>query len=146
MLSKRRFIALSEFRTSLGLFLRFSEEAARREGLTSRKYLLLLHLCGTVGRDWATISELADRLNASHQSTVALVQRCLRLGLVTKRRSKTDARCMEIHPTPRGVRLAARVAASHSDEIGRLRAALGTPDLATRGAATSGKGESHAQT
>src|SRR3546814_19297997 len=76
MLAKLQFEALSEFRFRLAQFLHFSESAARAEGVTPAQYLLLLHLPGFNGRSWGTVGELADRLQASHQATVALVQRC----------------------------------------------------------------------
>src|SRR3546814_8898352 len=88
MLGKPQFEALSEFRFRLAQFLHFSESAARAEGVTPAQYLLLLHLHGFNGRSWGTVGELAERLQASHQATVALVQRCERNGLVAKRRSR----------------------------------------------------------
>ena len=91
MLGKPQFEALSEFRFRLAQFLHFSESAARAEGVTPAQYLLLLHLHGFHGRSWGTVGELAERLQASHQATVALVQRCERNGLVAKRRSRSDA-------------------------------------------------------
>src|SRR3546814_10525038 len=95
MLAKLQFEALSEFRFRLAQFLHFSESAARAEGVTPAQYLLLLHLHGFNGRSWGTVGELAERLQASHQATVALVQRCERNGLVAKRRSRSDARYVE---------------------------------------------------
>src|SRR5690606_15878079 len=70
MLGKPQFEALSEFRFRLAQFLHFSESAARAEGVTPAQYLLLLHLHGFHGRNWGTVGELAERLQASHQATV----------------------------------------------------------------------------
>jgi DNA-binding MarR family transcriptional regulator len=120
VIAKKRYVALSNFRFRLAQFLDFSESAARDAGMTPLQYLLLLHLHGFAGRDWATVSELAERMHASHQSTVAVVKRCQLNGLVRKRRSHDDARCVEIHLTPRARRLVERVAALHIDELERL--------------------------
>lgn len=88
MIGKQQYLALSEFRFRLAEFLHFSESAALAAGITPAQYLLLLHLRGFPGREWGTVGELAERLQASHQGTVALVQRYPeRNGLVGKRRS-----------------------------------------------------------
>ena len=63
-LQKQRFEALSDFRYTLRSFLRFSEDAAREEGITALQYQLL-HTQGFPGRDWASIGELAERLRES---------------------------------------------------------------------------------
>ena len=108
---------LSEFRFRLAEFLHFSESAAQAAGITPAQYLLLLHLRGFPGREWGTVGELAERLQASHQGTVALVQRCERNGLVSKRRSRTDARCVEIRLTPRARGLVQRIAKCHAEAL-----------------------------
>lgn len=120
VINKKQYAALSEFRFRLAQFQRFSQTAATKAGISSLQYLLLLHLLGFEGRDWATIGELADRLDASHQGTVALVKRCESNDLVVKRRSCVDARRVEIHLTQRGRNLAQRVASRHLDELDRL--------------------------
>src|SRR3546814_5801493 len=94
---KPPFEALSEFRFRLAQFLHFGESAARAEGVTPAQYLLLLHLHGFNGRSWGTVGELAERLQASHQATVALVQRCERSGLVAKRRSRRDRKSTRLN-------------------------------------------------
>ena len=48
-LQKQRFEALSDFRYTLRSFLRFSEDAAREEGITALQYQLLLHTQGFPG-------------------------------------------------------------------------------------------------
>ena len=58
-LSKRDFETLSQFRYRLRRFLRFSEQATRAHGITPLQYLLLLHIKGYPGREWARVGELA---------------------------------------------------------------------------------------
>ena len=72
------------------------------------------------GRSWASIGELADRLQAHHHGVVALVNRCERLQLLQRRPGRDDQRVVEIHLLPKGERLLARVAALHQDEVRQL--------------------------
>lgn len=55
MLTKNQFEALSEFRYQLKRFLHFGEAAAKEQGITPLQYLLLLHIQGYPGRNWATV-------------------------------------------------------------------------------------------
>lgn len=116
MLSKREFETLSEFRYRLRRFLRFSEQVTRKHGITPLQYLLLLHIKGFPGRDWASIGQLAERLQAQHHGVVALVSRCEKLGWVIRRQSKADRREVEIHLTSKGERMVTRMAQLHRDE------------------------------
>jgi DNA-binding MarR family transcriptional regulator len=130
-LRKRDFDALSDFRYQLRRFLRFSETAVREAGITPLQYLLLLHIKGYPGREWATLGELAERLQAHHHGVVALVTRCEELGLVRRSASAEDRRRVEVHLTGKGDRCVHRLAALHRDEL--LRSAVVTPRIARRG-------------
>lgn len=116
-LDKKDFEALSEFRYRLRRFLRFSEQVTRRNGITPLQYLLLLHLKGFPGRDWATVGELAERLQAAHHGTVALISRREGLGWVERRQGQADRREVAIHLTADGERILARMARLHRDEL-----------------------------
>ncbi|MGH3602753.1 MAG: MarR family transcriptional regulator, partial [Pseudonocardiaceae bacterium] len=83
-LTKQDFEALARFRFGIRRYLRFSEEAVRRDGLTPQQYQLLLALKGFPGREWATVRELADRLQVRHHSVVELVDRAQGQGLVER--------------------------------------------------------------
>ena len=124
---------LSEFRHRLRQFLRASELACRAHGLTALQYQLLLHVAGFPGRSWATIGELAERLQAHHHGVVALVDRCAALALLERRPGREDGRVVEIHLSPKGERLLAQVAAQHRDELHRLLGEF--PPTAPRGGA-----------
>lgn len=115
-LTKKEFETLSEFRYRLRRFLRFSEQVTRKNGITPLQYLLLLHVKGFPGRHWATVGELAERLQASHHGTVALVSRCESLGWVARRQGQADRRAVEVHLTESGERMAAKMAQLHRDE------------------------------
>jgi len=116
-LKKRDFETLSEFRYQLRRFLRFSEQAVRAEGITPLQYLLMLHIKGFAARDWATVGELAEKLQSHHHGTVALVSRCEKLGLVRRKLSDVDRRRVEIHLTAKGERYVDKLARMHRDEI-----------------------------
>lgn len=126
-LPKAELDRLAEFRYQLRRFLRFSEELTRQHGLTSLQYQLLLQIAGFPGRDWATVGELAERLQAHAHGVVALVSRCEAAGLVERRASAVDRRRVEIHLTAAGRRRLSALAARHRDELAALGAAFAVP-------------------
>jgi DNA-binding MarR family transcriptional regulator len=128
-LDKRDFEQLSEFRYQMRRFERFSEQAAQAEGITPLQYLLLLHVKGYPDRVWATIGELAERLQAQHHGVVALVSRCEANGLVERRNSERDRRQVEVHLLPEGERLLARLAELHRAELRSLEGAFTIPQI-----------------
>ena len=110
----------SQFRYELRRFLRFGEEAARAAGVTALQYHLMLHTQGFPGRDWASIGELAERLQAQPHGVVALVTRCEEAGFVRRQNNPQDGRLVEVHLTAKGRRLVARLAARHQAQLGEL--------------------------
>src|SRR5487761_2447437 len=124
-LSKREFETLSDFRYQLRRFQRFSEEVVHSQGLTHLQYLLILHIKGYHDREWATIGELAEKLQCHHHGAVSLVSRCEKLGLVYRQQGRTDKREVEVHLTPEGNRMVEKLARLHRDELigssGRFR-------------------------
>lgn len=124
-LAKKEFETLSNFRYQLRRFLRFSEEVVHSHGLTHLQYLLLLHVKGYHGREWATIGELAEKLQSHHHGAVSLVSRCEKLGLVMRMKGREDKRSVEVHLTPEGDRMIEALARLHRDELigstGRFR-------------------------
>lgn len=130
-LSKPDFEALSAFRYQLRKFLRFSEDAAQAEGVTPQQYLLLLHIKGYPGREWASVGELAERLQSQHHSVVALVTRCEKLDLVKRVASTADRRQVEIHLLPAGERCLAKLAALHHAELNTLSDTFNVPSINT---------------
>ncbi len=117
MLTKNQFEALSEFRYQLKRFLHFSEAAAKEQGITPLQYLLLLHIQGYPGRNWATVGELAERLQMNHNATVALLTRCEELDLVERRKNEKDRRKVEIHLTAKGDSYLQKLAQQHKTEL-----------------------------
>ena len=120
-MTKDEFEALAQFRYDLRRFLRFSEQATHEHGVTPLHYLLLLQIKGYPGRDWATITELAERLQAKHHGVVSLVTRCESAGLVRRSTSTEDRRRVEVRLTAKGSRLVERLANLHRLELMSFR-------------------------
>jgi DNA-binding MarR family transcriptional regulator len=114
------FEALSEFRFQLARFLRFADRSAKSQGMTPLQYLLLLHVKGYPGASCASIGEVAERLQKSHHSVVALVQRCESAGLVQRRQSDSDRRKVQVRLTPKGERKVLKVATLNRGELHSL--------------------------
>ena len=120
-MSKAEFEALAQFRYQLRRFLRFSEEATRKAGITPLQYQLMLQIKGFPGREWATVVELAERLQAKHHGVVALISRCEEAGLVARNVSRGDLRLVEVQLTSRGERCLEQLARLHRAEHLSLR-------------------------
>lgn len=120
-LLKSEYEALSEFRYQLRRFLHFSEQAARSGGLTPLQYQLLLHIQGFPGRNWATVGELAERLQMKPHGTVALISRCEESGLVRRQTGTIDRRQVEIRLLPAGEKILERLAGLHKTELRSLK-------------------------
>jgi len=112
-MDKQAFETLASFRYEIRKFLRFSENVTRKAGITPLQYLLLLNIKGFPGRDWATVGELAERLQAQHHGVVALVSRCEKQGFVERRRSAEDRRRIEVRLLPKGEDYIDRLADAH---------------------------------
>lgn len=126
-IGKRHYESLANFRYELRRFLRHSEEITRRHGMTPLQYQLLLHVKGFPGRDYASVSELAERLQAKHHGVVALVTRCEAAGLVKRRVGDADRRVAYVHLTPKGERHLERLAELHRRELLQLQGRFRVP-------------------
>ncbi len=125
----RDYETLAAFRLALRQFLGFSEEEARRAGLTPRQYQALLAIHGA---RWEapgpTVGELAAHLLVRHHSAVGLVDRLQALGYVRRFPDADDRRRVVVALTPRGRARLASLASAHRRELrglaGRLRSLL----------------------
>jgi DNA-binding MarR family transcriptional regulator len=114
--TKEQLAALSRFRYALRRFLRFSEDAAHEAGITSLQYQLLVHIAGMPDREWATIGELAELLQAKPHGVVALVSRCEEAALVRRRPGRRDRREVEVHLLAKGRACLDRLAVVHLEQ------------------------------
>ncbi len=123
-LSDRDYRRLAAFRHALRLFLRFSEEAARAEGLTPNQHQLLLAARGWPGPDAPTISELAHQLQLRVHSTGELVHRAATADLVEVTADPKDHRRQHVTITAVGRTRLRSLSMQHREELRRFRAHL----------------------
>jgi len=119
-LETRDYTRLAEFRHALRKFLRFSELAAARVGLTSQHYQAMLVVRGCPDDRRVTINDLAQQLLIKHNSAVELVDRLAREGLVVREPSSADRRKVELRLTSRGRAVLAKLARMHRAELQRI--------------------------
>ncbi|HEY6271034.1 MAG TPA: MarR family winged helix-turn-helix transcriptional regulator [Terriglobales bacterium] len=109
--------ALAEFRYQLRRFLRHMEERTRERGVNPQQYQLLLALKGLPEGDSPTIGCLAKRMQLNHNSTVELVDRCQRRGLLRRGRSSNDRRQVTLSITPQGEALLCSLGSAAREEV-----------------------------
>jgi DNA-binding MarR family transcriptional regulator len=126
-MEKRDFETLADFRYQIRKFLRFSEQVTRKAGITPLQYLMLLNIKGYPGREWATIGEIAERLQAQHHGVVALVSRCEKMGFVERRRSTEDRRRIEVRLRAKGEEYVERLANAHRVQLITLDGRFAVP-------------------
>jgi DNA-binding MarR family transcriptional regulator len=115
--------ALAGFRNALRRFLAFSEEATRAQGVTPQQYQAMLAIKaqpqGTMG-----VRELSGELLLKANSTVQLVDRLARMGLVRRQDSDTDRRMVRVVLTEAGNAVLLRLAALHLEQLGKRKKQL----------------------
>jgi DNA-binding MarR family transcriptional regulator len=109
--------ALAELRYQIRLFLRFSEEAARKMSLEPQQHQLMLALKGLPPGIRPTIGTLAERLQIQHHSAVELVNRLSAGGLVRRNRSGEDRRQVLLGLTPKGEKVLRELSIGHKAEL-----------------------------
>lgn len=110
---------LASFRYALRTFLRFSEAAAEKVGLTAQHYQALLAVCATADGH-VTINDLAQQLLIRHNSAVGLVDRLTAQGLLAREPSPEDGRKVYLRLTSKGDRVLEKLAEVHREELRRI--------------------------
>ena len=124
-LALERVIAIADFRAALRVFLRHSERAARRNGLTPQRHLLLLMIKGAGdGSEQLTVGAAAERLQLGPSTTTELVDRTEDVGLVRRERSSEDGRVVYLRLTNEGERRLAAVLDELESDRRELQQAL----------------------
>jgi DNA-binding MarR family transcriptional regulator len=111
---------LAEFRYELRRFLLFSESAALEAGLHPQQHQLLLQVAGAPGTAMVTIAYAAERLGLKHNSTVELVDRSEREGLLERIADNDDRRRAILHVTRKGRHVLHRLANDHARELNEM--------------------------
>lgn len=123
-LSDADYQRLATFRHALRVFLHFSEEAARDQGLTPNQHQLLLAVRGWRGADPPTLTELADVLQIRVHSTGELARRAVAANLVELRTDPADHRRQRVSITPVGAEVLRTLTERHREELRRFRSDL----------------------
>ncbi len=122
LVSPAQYRALAEFRYGLRKFVRFSESAARAQGITPQQHQLLLAIKGGFSdHEWAAVSELAERLQLQQHSVVGIIDRSVQAGLVARVGHQEDHRVTEVHLTPKGEAILETLTVAHREELRRMR-------------------------
>jgi len=119
-LADRDYRALARFRHALRVFLRFSEDAARAEGLTPAQHQLLLAVRGHPHPD-PSISDLAEVLQLRNNSVVGLVDRAEAAGLARSTADPDDGRRRLVSLTAEGHAVLERLSNRHRAELRGFR-------------------------
>jgi DNA-binding MarR family transcriptional regulator len=109
--------SLSEFRYEMRKFLSFSEMAAERCGIGTQQYQLMQVIAAAPEGQTPTISYLAERMILRHNSTVELVDRAERSGLVRRGQDERDLRRSLVQLTALGKELLERLVVEHMEEL-----------------------------
>ena len=110
---------LLRFRDGLRQFLWWSENQAKRSGLTPAQHQLLLAIRGHAGGA-PSVGDVAQHLMLRHHSVVGLVDRAEACGLVTRVVDDDDHRVVRLELTADGARRLAKLSAAHLDELARF--------------------------
>ena len=111
----------AHFRYALRKFLRFSENAARRSGVTPQQHQLMLGVAGFTGRGSATVSELAEFLQERPHSVVGLIERAVQHGLVRRAQDEADRRVVNVSLTAEGKKILAGLMGLHREAASAFR-------------------------
>ena len=110
-----------ELRRALQKFTRETERIARKHGLTSERYLLLLFVRLAAREDGgATVSDLAESLFLAKSTVTQLTRRAEDLRLIRRELSDRDARIRYVRLTEEGERRLDATVAELGDERAKL--------------------------
>jgi len=118
-LTEKEYQRLLRFRDGLRRFLDWSSREAMTAGLTPAQHQLLLAIRGHQPGA-PSMRDVAEHLLTRHHSTVQLVDRAERAGLVERHADEDDHRVVRLTLTSLGARLLESLAASHLEELERL--------------------------
>ena len=109
--------ALAELRYQIRRFIHFSEQAACEMDLEPQQHQLMLALKGLPPGLNPTVKTLAERMQIQHHSTVELVNRLSRAGLVRRSRTGEDRRQVMLTLTPKAEKMLSELSMGHQSEL-----------------------------
>ena len=104
---------LAEFRYQLRRFLSFSETESEKLGVATHQYQLMQVIGAMRDGEAASISFIAERMVLRHNSTVELVDRAERAGLVKRTSDERDLRRSIVVLTEHGSAVLKQLIAAH---------------------------------
>jgi DNA-binding MarR family transcriptional regulator len=110
---------LALFRRTLRSFLAFSEQAARKAGLTPQQHQAVLAIRGFGSEQGLTIGDLASHLLLKPQTVVGLVDRLVEAHLVARVPDEDDRRRVLLKLTAKAEKILKELSANHLSEIRR---------------------------
>jgi len=110
--------ALAHFRYRLRLFVAFADENAKKAGLTSQQFQVLLAIKGFSRRKPMFVGELAKLMLIKHHTTVELVDRMAKLELLRRTVDANDNRRVLVTLTKKGLRFLEKVASVNFRHLG----------------------------
>jgi len=119
-IDQKQIRALAGFRNALRRFLVFSEEAARKEGVTTQQYQAILAIRARPHGS-VSIGELAEELLLKSNAAVQLVDRLAKMGLVKRQRSEANVRVVLVQLTEAGEAVLLRLAALHLEQLSKRK-------------------------
>lgn len=123
-LSQTDYTALASFRYLIRCFLEFSENEAKRAGMTPRHHQAILAIKGYGRGEPITIGELAERLRIRHNSAVELANRLCENGLITRNQDSGDQRRVLVQLTEAAEQHLGALSSTHLDELNRIKPLL----------------------
>lgn len=114
----------ADFRCGLRQFLRFSEEQARKAGITPQQHVLLAIVRGHAEYPNVAIGAIADSLQVRQSSASLLVDRCVKRGLLNRDEDPLDRRRAIISLTEEGQRILDEIMDANRRELGELHDTL----------------------
>ena len=115
---------LARFRYELRRFQAFSEAAANRSGLTAQQHQALLAIRGFSSREPIAVGDLARYLLIRHHTAVGLVDRLVKLKVLSRSIDPRDARRVLVQLTGEGQRRLQRLSRVHLEELRAIGPAL----------------------
>jgi DNA-binding MarR family transcriptional regulator len=115
---------IAEFRYLLRKFHAFSEEAARKAGLSPQQHQALLAIKGNATGEQMSIGDLAERLSIRPHSAVGLVNRLVAAKLAIRAADPSDQRRVALKLSKEAEALLAGLTEVHRDELRRLAPVL----------------------
>ena len=116
--TRKSYYSMASLRYAMRKFLRFSKGFLnRRAEITPEQYEAMLALKAFSSGDGLTVGQLSERVQVKHHTAVSLTDKLAARKLITKRRGRSDRRCVYVKLTSAGSRLLESLAAHHRREL-----------------------------